>query len=231
VETQIEAVNELHKAGKVKRFGVSNFLAAEVEESVRIAKEKGWIAPSVYQGNYSAIARRQEQELFPVLRKHSIEFYAYSPIAGGFLSKSVDVLVNGGRGRWDPSTFMGKLYHALYNTPSMLAALKKWETLSEQSGIPKAELAYRWVVHNSALQAEYGDKVIIGPRNKQQLKETVAAVKKGPLPAEVTEKIEEIWTLVAADAPLDNFHDGVLKMSTEEVEEAKKRFLPTASKD
>ncbi|KAI9326453.1 hypothetical protein DFJ73DRAFT_783498 [Zopfochytrium polystomum] len=43
---------------------------------------------TIYQGAYSAITRRQETELFPVLRRHGIAFYAYSPAAGGFLAKT-----------------------------------------------------------------------------------------------------------------------------------------------
>jgi aflatoxin B1 aldehyde reductase len=34
------------------------------------------------------VARKQEEVLFPTLRKLGIAFYAYSPIAGGFLTKT-----------------------------------------------------------------------------------------------------------------------------------------------
>ena len=44
---------------------------------MRITKEKGFVQPSVYQGMYNLIARAGEAELFPLLRKHNISFYAY----------------------------------------------------------------------------------------------------------------------------------------------------------
>ena len=44
---------------------------------MRITKEKGFVQPSVYQGMYNLIARAGEAELFPVLRKHNISFYAW----------------------------------------------------------------------------------------------------------------------------------------------------------
>jgi aryl-alcohol dehydrogenase-like predicted oxidoreductase len=52
----------------------------------QVADSNGWIKPSVYQGNYSAIARASEEALFPVLRKHGVSFYAYSPLAMGMLA-------------------------------------------------------------------------------------------------------------------------------------------------
>ncbi|KAL3477659.1 NADP-dependent oxidoreductase domain-containing protein [Aspergillus californicus] len=211
-EIQLAAINTLYESGKLARFGLSNFLAAEVEEIVRISKEKGWILPTVYQGNYSAIARRAENELFPTLRKHGIEFYAYSPIAGGFLTKEVDQILQNASGRWDPSTLIGQLYSMLYKKPTMLEGLKMWEEISKESGIPKVELAYRWVVHNSGLKGELGDKVIIGSRSLEQMKETLTVVKKGPLSGDVVERIEEVWKLVEKDAPLDNYNDGLVQL-------------------
>jgi aryl-alcohol dehydrogenase-like predicted oxidoreductase len=160
----------------------------------------------VYQGNYSAIARRVESEIFPTLRKHNISFYAYSPIGGGFLTKDVEKLVSGGEGRWDPSTPLGSLYNKLYNKPHMLEGLKLWGNIAKTTGISKVELAYRWVAHNSVLKGELGDGLIFGSRTVEQLNQTLAALDNGPLDADVAEQIEKVWTLVEPDAPLDNYN-------------------------
>jgi aryl-alcohol dehydrogenase-like predicted oxidoreductase len=205
LEVQLEAINTLYESGKIKRFGLSNFLPSEVEEVIRVAKENNWVLPSVFQGNYSAVARHAETRLFPLLRQHGIQFYAYSPIAGGFLTKTVEELLKAS-GRWDPSSFLGSLYHRLYNKPSMLEGLRLWESISNDTGIPKVELAYRWIVYNSGLKREYGDKVVFGARNLQQLRETLAAIEKGPLSDKVVERIEEVWRLVEKDSPLDNYN-------------------------
>ena len=71
-EETLEAVSEVHKKGWFKRFGLSNFFAEDVERIYNIAKEKGYPLPTVYQGNYSAVARKQEELLFPTLRKLDI---------------------------------------------------------------------------------------------------------------------------------------------------------------
>ena len=80
-EVTLKAVDELHKEGKFKRFGISNFMSWEVAEIVTICRQHGYIQPTVYQGYYNAIQRKVEPELFPCLRKFGISFYAFSPRA------------------------------------------------------------------------------------------------------------------------------------------------------
>jgi aflatoxin B1 aldehyde reductase len=46
----LEAVNELHKEGKFVNLGLSNFTSFEVAEVCLIAKENGWVRPTVWQG-------------------------------------------------------------------------------------------------------------------------------------------------------------------------------------
>lgn len=112
IEETLEAVNEVYKSGFFKRFGLSNFQAEDVEKIYNLAKEKGYPLPEVYQGNYSAVARRQEEVLFPTLRKLGMSFYAYSPLAGGFLSKSKEQIQDGA-GRFNTEGALSSLYTKL----------------------------------------------------------------------------------------------------------------------
>jgi len=188
-------------------------LASDIEEIVAVCKEHGYVLPTVYQGSYSAIARRTETEVFPTLRKHGIRFYAYSPIAGGFLSKSKAELtgqVEGDKGsRWIEASkkddVNSKLYNGLYNKPSFLNALDLWEGVAQSEGVSRAELAWRWVTYHSELKGEYGDAIIAGARKIEQLRDTVAIIQRGPLSDDAVKRIDEIWDSVKADAYLDNF--------------------------
>ena len=199
----LSGVNELYKQGAFKRLGLSNFSAEDVEEVVKVSKENNWVVPSVYQGNYSAVARRTETEIFPTLRKHNIAFYAYSPIAGGFLSKSKAELTDP-EGRFGKAGALAQIYNGMYNRPSFVEALGVWEEIAKEEGITKAELAYRWIVYHSKLDAALGDAVIIGARNQEQFRETMAGIKKGPLSDKAAKKIDGIWESVKAEASLDN---------------------------
>jgi aflatoxin B1 aldehyde reductase len=204
VKDTLSGLNELYKQGAFKRLGLSNFLAHEVEEIVRVAKENDFVVPSVYQGNYSAVARRADTEIFPVIRKHNMAFYAYSPIAGGFLSKSKAALTqaDGRFGRGQP---LAQLYNNMYNKPSFVAALDVWEQIAKGENVSRAELAYRWVVYHSKLQGDKGDAVIVGARTTQQFKETIQALKAGTLSDAAVKKIDRIWDSVKAEAYLDNY--------------------------
>lgn len=76
-EDTARAMNEAFIQGKFKKFGLSNYTAAEVEQFIAICEEKGYVKPSIYQGHYNPVVRGGEQELFPLLRKHNMAFWAY----------------------------------------------------------------------------------------------------------------------------------------------------------
>jgi aflatoxin B1 aldehyde reductase len=72
IEETLKGVNEVYKEGLFRRFGLSNFLADDVQKIYDICEREGYPLPSVYQGDYSAIARKQEELLLPTLRKLGI---------------------------------------------------------------------------------------------------------------------------------------------------------------
>ncbi|KAI8814987.1 aldehyde reductase [Cladochytrium replicatum] len=193
IEETLKDVNELYKQGRFKRFGLSNFTTEQVEEAVRITKEKGYVVPSVYQGNYSAIWRKPETELFPTLRKHNIAFYAYSPVGGGFLTKTRAQLTEGAGRFADNGNPVNTIYRSRFLKPWYLDFVDKWVKISDESGIARSELAIRWIFHHSPLDAKHGDGVIIGATSIDQLRSTIDGVKKGPLPAAVVTQIEAAW--------------------------------------
>ncbi|KUI53343.1 Aflatoxin B1 aldehyde reductase member 3 [Cytospora mali] len=210
-EETLEGIHSLYQAGAFQRFGLSNFSPDQTKEVIRICQERNYVLPTVYQGNYNAVARRAETDLFPILRDNNISFYAYSPIAGGFLAKTPEGLRKGGKGRWDPESFVGKIYRSLYaDKPATMAALGKWHEVADAEGISALEMAYRWVVHNSILDESKGDAVVIGPRSPAQLRGAMEAIRKGPLSAECQGKIDAIWKIVENGSFLDNLSGSVL---------------------
>ncbi|KAF2467861.1 Aldo/keto reductase [Lindgomyces ingoldianus] len=203
IEETLEGLNEVYKKGIFKRFGVSNFSAEQVQEAYDVAKSKGYPLPTVYQGNYSPVARKAESLLFPTLRKLGIVFYAYSPLAGGLLTKTKESMA-AGAGRFNEKA-VGGLYNKLYNKPAYIEALSEWNDIAEKEGVPKAELAYRWVGYHSALKADLGDAVIFGASSLKQIEQTAQGLKKGPLSDEAVERIQHVWKTVESVAPLDNW--------------------------
>ncbi|CUS24763.1 LAQU0S19e01068g1_1 [Lachancea quebecensis] len=204
LEETLDTIGALYKEGKFKKFGLSNFPPEDVRKIHTYNKEKGYVLPTVYQGNYNAVSRKIEASLFPVLRELGLSFYAYSPIAGGFLAKTPEEVL-GGKGRFDTSQFIGQLYSKLYNKPLLIKGLEQWGKIADRIGITRASLAYRWIFNNSTLDGKFGDAVIIGARTPETLADNIESLKAGPLDPEVVKEIDEIWTLVEKEAVLDNY--------------------------
>jgi aflatoxin B1 aldehyde reductase len=208
LESTLEGMNEAYKKGIFRRFGLSNFSAQQVQEVYDVCKSKGYVLPTMYQGNFSPVARHLETLLFPTLKKLGIAFYAYSPIAGGFLTKSAKQL-DDGAGRFNAAA-VGGLYSKLYDSPTMREALVKWNEIADKEGVSNAELAYRWVAHHSALKDGWvqGEEngVIIGASSVEQIEQTVGGIKKGKLSESAVQGIEGIWKSVESVAPVDNYH-------------------------
>lgn len=205
-ETLLANINQAHQEGVFRRFGLSNFTPRAVEEIYNECKAKGYVVPSVYQGNYNPVARRTEYELFPTLRKLGIAFRAYSPVAGGFLTKTRAQIEGRGAdsGRFAEGS-RGGFYYDMYARPSLLDALEKWEVIAKEEGCSKAELAFRWVAYNSPLSTKYGDGLILGASKLQQVQETLEGLSHGSLSEGACRKIDEIWESIRHESPLDNF--------------------------
>ncbi|KAK6080960.1 aldehyde reductase [Seiridium cupressi] len=217
IEPALQALDDLHREGYFDRLGLSNFTADEVAAVHQLCAKRGWLIPSVYQGSYSAFSRRQETELFPTLRKLGLSFSAYSPLAGGFLARrNANELTgtdSGGRFAVDPNDPEGKkggvgLYRELYSSrPKLVQALSTWASIADRAGCScPAEMAYRWVVWDSALDADRGDRVTIGASRISQLRKTAELKSKGSLGAEICAKIDALWKEIEDASPLDNLH-------------------------
>ena len=203
IEESVDAINELYKQGKFKKFGLSNFTVEDVKKVYEYSKKNNYVLPSVFQGNYNAFSRGVEKELFPLLRKYNMSFFAYSPIAGGFLVKTTKQ-VEEGQGRFDTTSFIGQMYNKMYNRPSLMKGLEKWGEIAEENKLSKAHMAFRWIAYHSELSKNHGDGLIFGGRNYEQFKDTLTALKDGPLSAKVAAEIEEIWKSIENEAPLNN---------------------------
>jgi aflatoxin B1 aldehyde reductase len=201
-EETLDGINEVYKKGIFRRFGLSNFSAEQVQQVYDICKKNDYMLPKVYQGNYSPVARHLETQLFPTLRKLGMNFYAYSPLAGGFLTKTAADL-DAGAGRFNERA-IGGLYSKLYDNETMRKALIDWNKIAEKEGVSKAELAYRWVAYHSALQGDE-DAIIFGASSLNQVDQTAQGLKKGKLSEAAVKGIEGIWESVKSVAPIDNF--------------------------
>ncbi|KAL4731945.1 hypothetical protein ACLX1H_000944 [Fusarium chlamydosporum] len=187
----LEVLDQAHRDGKIKAWGISNYRADEVQKTIDICEENDFVKPSVYQGHYNPVVRGGEKELFPLLRKHGIAFYAYSPGAGGFFAqkhKNPEPM-----SRFSGSTKVGSVYVAMYVKDSIEAAVGKALQVAAKYNIGGHAAALRWTAHHGILEKQYGDGVIIGASSLSQLEENLNTVEEGPLPEELAAAIDQVY--------------------------------------
>ncbi|KAF9629570.1 hypothetical protein BFW01_g10773 [Lasiodiplodia theobromae] len=197
LEEQAAALQAQYEKGLFKQLGVSNFSPEMLSDFIEICDRKGYIKPSVYQGQYNLICRGSEDTLFPTLRKHGIFFNAFSPLAGGFLTGRLTANETEGT-RFADGNVMGQAYKAQYDKEEMHDAIASLNVIIESLGISKIEASLRWICFHSALGAQ--DGVILGASKPTQLVSNVEAVAKGPLPEKVVTAMDAIWRSISGKA-------------------------------
>ncbi|KAF9579273.1 hypothetical protein BGW38_004530 [Lunasporangiospora selenospora] len=192
----LKAVDDLYKQGLFEQFGLSNFAAWQVALVHQICHFKGYIKPTVYQGWYNPLMRQVERELFPCLREFGMRFYAYNPIAGGFLTGNykIDEPVKPGT-RFDNKTVLGEYNRGQYWFPLYFDAVEGLKSAAAKHGIPLLEASIRWLNHHSGLGPE--DGLIFGINDRvQDLRENLISLQQGPLPDDVVKAFEDAWDKV-----------------------------------
>ena len=202
-EITLNAVNELHREGYFRRFGISNYMAWEVARICDICRGKGYIMPSVYQGLYNALHRSVEPELFECLRHYGVAFYNYNPLAGGYLTSRYkrdmkdEELESGSR--FDPQKWQGKMYRARYWNNAYFDALDILRPVASKLGVTEVECALRWMTHHSKLKGEFGDGIIIGASSPEQLEQNLKALEdQRSLPTDIITALDAGWERVKA---------------------------------
>jgi aflatoxin B1 aldehyde reductase len=197
----LQAINELHEAGKFDELGVSNFSSWQVMQIREIMTSNGWgPLPTVYEGAYSVVQRDAERELIPMCHALGMRFYAYSPLARGVLTGKFaapnDDSLNGLQQR--------------YMSPAMHSALSALNDVCTAEGIELKDAALRWLVYHSALAREHDDGVILGASSVAQMKENITGASGGALPKAVLAALDEAEGLLH---PVPSFPaHGVMKL-------------------
>ncbi|KAI9520983.1 Aflatoxin B1 aldehyde reductase member 2 [Dissostichus eleginoides] len=207
IQDTLKACNELHKEGKFKEFGLSNYASWEVAEIASICRHNNWIVPTVYQGMYNATTRQVETELLPCLRYFGMRFYAYNPLAGGLLTGKYHYQDK--EGSQPEGRFFGNNWAAAYRDrywkksqfDAIKVVIEALETVYGSEKPTMTSAAMRWMYHHSKLKGDLGDGVIIGMSSMDQLQQNLAAAEEGPLDETVVNAFNDAWNLVAHECP------------------------------
>lgn len=208
IDDTLSGIAELHRAGKFKEFGLSNFPAWKVVDIYHRCRGRGIVLPTVYQGMYNIITRDMEREIVPVVREFGMRLYMYNPLAAGLLTgryTQLEDIQNAQVGRFSVEFDLafgatiqaGKLYQARYGKKQFFEALTILADACKKAEIPMNDVALRWLMYHSCLHADSGDGVIFGVSRIEHLKDNITSWQRGPLPAAIVEACDAAWAAAA----------------------------------
>ncbi len=161
LDETLSAFDRLVRDGKVRYPGVSNFSAAQVLESARISRERGWAGYVCNQVGYSLLDRRIEEELLPGIEPAGIGVTAFATTAIGLLA---------GRYRYGRPPPAGTSWHrGPYNfraamTPAVGRVIGAVLDIARRCGTSPTRVATAWCLRLPAVNA-----AIIGTDTPEQV--------------------------------------------------------------
>lgn len=180
----LETLDILVRQGKILYPAFSNLPAWRLALADQGAKNRGMGGFACGQYLYNLADRSCEQEIIPAMIHQGIGFLAWSPLAGGLLSGKYQDFAEVPKGsRFDHRK--GLDVPRFWNERSKAIAQGLAEAGMEMGAAP-ARLALAWL-----LSKDYLSSVILGPRTRGQLADSLAA-SSIRVPEEILARLEEI---------------------------------------
>ena len=175
IDEAMRALEDMVRAGKVIYPAVSNWAAWQTQRAVDIQERNNWARLQVVQPMYNLVKRQAEVEILPMAEANGIGVIPYSPAAAGLLSGKYFGQASG-------RLKTNKMYEARYGDAWMFEVAEKYVAFCKHKGLHPVSTAIAWVGAHPAVTAP-----IVGARNVEQLKDSLAAVKVDMTPALRTE--------------------------------------------
>lgn len=171
LEESMRALEDVVRSGKALYPAVSNWSAWQTQRALDLQERHNWARLQVHQPMYNLVKRQAEVEILPMCHANGIGVTPYSPGAAGLLSGKYSGEATG-------RLKTNRMYEARYGEPWMFEAAGKFVAFCRQKGLHPVSAAVAWVGAHPAVTAP-----IIGARNLDQLKDSLAAVSIDMTPA------------------------------------------------
>ena len=171
IDESMRALEDLVQSGKVLYPAVSNYAAWQAQRAVDIQERNNWARLQVMQPMYNLVKRQAEVELLPMAQANGIGVIPYSPGAAGLLSGKYSGEASG-------RIKTNKTYAARYGEEWVFEVAEKYIAFCKARSLNPVATAVAWVGAHPAITAP-----IIGARNVEQLRDSLAAVNVDMTPA------------------------------------------------
>lgn len=189
IEETVRVMHDLITQGKILYWGTSEWSAQEITEAYAVARQYNLTPPTMEQPQYNLFSRdRVEVEYRQLYKNLGLGTTIWSPLASGLLSgKYIDMSPEDTRihkpgMEWLKDLIIGEANRWKHEK------VKRLKVLSDQMGVPLAQLSIAWVLKNPDVST-----AILGASRLQQLKETIRSLDVLPMmTSEIMERIEGI---------------------------------------
>ena len=192
IHAQLQALQTLVQAGKVRSIGLSNETPYGVHEFVRLAEQHGLPRVATVQNPYCLINRSVENGLDETMHRLDVSLLAYSPLGFGLLTGKYDA--SGTSGPDAPAQARIAKYESMrkqrWGRAESLEAARRYNALAREFGLTPTQMALafcytKWQVKST----------IIGVTSLAQLDEDLDAWGT-TLPEELLKKIDAVrWDI------------------------------------
>ena len=161
IEDSVGALADLVKKGHIRAIGLSEVSAATIKKAHAVHPI------AAVQTEYSLWTRNPEIAVLELCRQIGAAFFAFSPVARGFLTDAppVEADIAANDIRKTMPRFMGENYAA------NLKLLPAFKALADEAGCTPAQLSLAWLLHKAPHILP-----IPGTRSVEQLQENMKAV-------------------------------------------------------
>ncbi|KIO21958.1 hypothetical protein M407DRAFT_28445 [Tulasnella calospora MUT 4182] len=167
IEETMQALNDVVKAGYVRYIGMSSCYAWQFQKMQNYARTHGLTEFISMQNLHNATYREEEREMVPLLQDLGVGMIPWSPLAAGFLTRSLKEQTL--RGKTD--LFSGPI-KGNPDQDSFLAEINEIVSqIAQKRGVSMAQVALAW-----SLSKPFVSAPIIGTTSLEKLKDLIAGV-------------------------------------------------------
>ncbi len=165
IDETLEALHDAVRMGYVRYVGASSMHAWKFVQAVYRAELRGWTRFVSMQNHYNLLYREEEREMLPFCREEGIGVIPWSPLARGWLARSVADRKATSRGDTDDYA------PRLYDFPEGDEIIRRVGEVAEARGVSRAQVALAWLLGRPGVTAP-----IVGATKMPHLEDALGAL-------------------------------------------------------
>jgi len=169
LDETMAALTEVVRAGKARAIGFSEWSAKQIQASLDLSRERGFVKFVSSQPQYSLLHPEPERDVFPLCAANGISQIVWSPLAQGVLTGKYAPGEAPPAGSRATSDHMGGMMGD-YLSDRVLERVQRLRPIADRLGTTMAQLALAWVLRRPEVAS-----AIVGASRPQQVHDNASA--------------------------------------------------------